>query len=195
MDEATFDRKTIVVAGLAILGFVVVGALVAVFGAPEESTSVLTSRETPTSSVGADEPDFGESATTGSTIADEIEIVFEPVFGLGFELRRVWTYDVTTNTLENVVEIRPDRPDLLVAYTEVLPPSMVDLGDYEFEPLTDDVVTLDNGTKEYGFALEATDDDPGELRWIVVTDRTLNAVELDQLAAARNAAEAASVGG
>jgi hypothetical protein len=190
MDEATFDKKTIVVATLAILGFVVLGVAVAVFGAPDEPPSVLARRSAPTSAVDAD---VTESSTTSTTVAEPLEVVFEPVLGLGFEQQRRWTYDVGTKSLENVVEFRPDRPELLIAYTEVLPPSLVDLGEFELEPLTDDVATLDDGTEKYSFMFETTADEPGELRWSVVTQDTLTASELDQLAADRNAAEEASV--
>ena len=96
MDDATFDRGTIVAATLAVLGFVALGVSIAVFGGPDEPESVLagcTSASTTTSQT-TDEP----VVSTTTTTVPRIEIVLKWCKGSGFEQRRKWVYDPTIQT-------------------------------------------------------------------------------------------------
>ena len=84
-----------------------------------------------------------------------IEIAFEPAKGLGFEARRQWVYDPTIKTLRNLVILDPAVEELLIGYTEVIPSSVLDLGDFDFDPGTDDVSVAGDGTKTYRFEVQS----------------------------------------
>ncbi|HUW01597.1 MAG TPA: hypothetical protein VMW08_04515 [Acidimicrobiales bacterium] len=180
MDEATFDRRTLIAAALAILGFVALGVVIVLFGAPDDPESVLAGRAS--ESTTTRETIDGPAVPATLTVAP-IEIGFETERGLGFEERRTWVYDPTTRTLRNLVILEPDVDELLVGHTEVIPPSVLDLGDIVFDPETDDVTVADDGTETYRFAVLGRTDEPAELGWQVVTADELDEADLDALAA------------
>lgn len=180
-DQSPFDRRSIVVASVAILAFMLLGAAIAAFGGADESAAVSTAG--PTSTTQPVERTTVTSSTTTTTAAPPaIEIPFESHPGLGFEHDRTWTYDPASKTLVNVSEFTTDRKDLTLRYVELLPPSVTGLGKFEFDPQTDDVVTGDDGSKRYIFELDASAGAPGVLRWAVVTEKVLTAKDLDVLA-------------
>lgn len=190
-DDNAMDGRSLVVSTLAIGMFVAIGYAVAVFGAPAKPTPVLSQARvavTPTSTTVA------PTSSTVPAVAEPIEIVFPPTPGLGFQRDRTWTFDPETRTLENVVTFRTDLDALLVAHIEVVPPSLVDLGDFDFEPLTDDVVSDDDGTKEYRFEVKTTKAAAGTSSWAVVTQDIMTKKDLESLAAEFGAAAPRSFG-